>query len=131
MNYTPEQMIEQYVKLRDTKRAISAEFEEKLKPYDEALDAIENALLYIMRDLGVDSIKSNEFGTAYKKKAVSFSVNDRSAWLRFVIGGEHWDMLTNHIAKEALEAFLEQNDNVPPEGVDIREVLKVQVRKAS
>ena len=124
-------IISKYIELRDTKKAISERHKSELEPYDEALDALENELLRRMQEVGVDSFKSKEFGTAFKNSVISATCADREAFFRFVIGGEKWSLLTSAVSKEALKDFLEENDNVPPPGIDVRRVTKVQIRRPS
>ena len=124
------QMIAQYLKLRDKKEALTKDFEASLKPYNEALQAIEGAVTLELDNLGIDNIKVQGVGTAFRKKTVSAKVADREMFFDFVFDGRRENFLTSHVAKEAVEEYIEAN-NTPPPGVDITTIMKTQFRKAS
>jgi hypothetical protein len=125
---TPAEMIEQYVKLRNTKNLIEAEQKEALKPYAEALESIELALLDYLNEAGIDNVKS-KYGTAFKKATMTAKMADRQAVIAYCKETNNFDLFTNNLTKETVKEYLEANGTAPP-GVEIFQFTVVQVRKA-
>ena len=123
--------IEQYLKVRDAKSAMTDRHKGELAPLDEAMEIIENLLLLHMQNAGCDSLKSKEHGTAFKKNTLQVHVADKDSFLRHVIGTESWSMLDVRALKEGVQGFVEDHDGEPPPGVDVRTVTKIQLRRAS
>ena len=124
-----EQMIAQYIKLRDKVDLLTKQFEESLAPYKMGMQALEGAVTIEMDKLGVDSIKCNGVGTAFRKTTTSAKVADREAFMDFVFDGRREGFLTTHVSKEAVEEWIEQNQSPPP-GVDVAFIKKTQFRRA-
>lgn len=117
------ELIAQYIKLRDFVAKRSAEHAEELRPYNEAMAAIENAGSAMLIQQGGDEGKANivtPAGTMYRKRWSSIKMADRGAWLFFV--AQDWAdrqrFLTSAVAKTEVEDWIETNKAVPP-GLDI------------
>lgn len=124
---TPAELIEQYVKLRATKASIVAEHEAALKPYSEALETIELALLDWLNVNGLDNFKSPH-GTAFKKNNIGVKLVDREALIDFVKETDDFGIFTNNLTKEYVKEYLEKNSRPPP-GVEVSPFTVVNVRK--
>ncbi len=81
---TTEEVIQNYVERRDRIAEISTRHAEELAPLSEAQNQIENYLMHIMNGMGVDSLKANGAGTAFKKNATSCQMADPVAFKEFV-----------------------------------------------
>lgn len=127
---TPGELINRYLELRDMIAYMEDSHKATIKPYKEALETIENALLAQMHEQDVVQIKSDA-GTAFQNKWMSVKTVDKMALMNFVKNFDQFDLLTAAVSKEALKEFLERSDNVPPPGVDVSFGIKVQIRKAS
>lgn len=128
--HTPGALIERYRALRDKKAALKKELEAAIKPYDDALEMIENVLLSQMNEQNVNSFKADT-GTAFKKIEMSVRTADKDVLMDFVKENDCFDMLTAAISKDALKEYLEANEDKPPPGVDVTFKTIVQVRKPS
>lgn len=139
-NYTVEELVSAYVKIRDKKAELKAQFMEQQRPYDEALRKIEVEMLDKLRTAGVESMKTAA-GTAYKSIRSSVVVADRAAFLDFIVEGateairngadatSAFDYLDIKANKTAVEDHLSQTNELPP-GVDIRREEVVGFRRA-
>jgi len=127
---TPDELIALYIKLRDFKAGLIKEQKAALAPYDEAMTAIENALMEALNAAGVSSMKG-EHGTAFKKQSMSVKTVDRDALFEYVLNTGKFNYLTAAVSKEAVVEHLEAHNNVPPPGVDVTLFTEVQVRKPS
>ena len=87
----PGELIGRYRALRDKKNALNDAHKASIKPYDEALEIIENTLLAQMIEQGVNSFKA-ETGTAFQKTVMSVSTADKSALMSFVEENGRFDV---------------------------------------
>lgn len=119
-----------YIKLRDQKAQIKAEFDAAVAPVQEKMDKLEAKLLEVFNQTGMDSVKT-EFGTAYSTVRSTASVADRDAFMEFVKVNEEWSLLEVRASKSAIEQFRSANDNELPPGVNLREERVVNVRRSA
>jgi hypothetical protein len=119
-----------YIKLRDSKAAMKAEYDAKVAPIQEKLDQLEVKLLEVFNQSGMDSVKT-EFGTAYSTVRTSASIADREVFMEHVKANEEWALLEVRVSKTAVEQYRESHDNELPPGVNIREERVVNVRRSN
>jgi hypothetical protein len=128
-NVTPAQKVAQYVKLRDHKRAAEEEFKKGLERINLALAKLEGELLAHLDETGGTSLKCKE-GTVYKTTALNCSVEDRDAFLEYVVNEGKWDALDVKANKTFVKELLEAESPIPP-GVKTSQYTSIGVRRAS
>lgn len=119
-----------YIKLRDQKAQMKAEFEAQVAPIQDKMDKLEGKLLEVFNQTGMDSVKT-EFGTAYATVRTTASIADRDAFMEFVKAKEEWSLLEVRVSKTAVEQFRASNDDELPPGVNIREERVVNIRRSA
>ena len=122
--------VELYIKLRDRKAEMKAEFDAQVAGIQEKMDKLEAKLLEVFNKTGTDSVKT-PFGTAYTSTRVSATAADREAFMNFVRANEEWSLLEVRPSKTAVEQFRTANDNEIPPGLNIREERVVNVRRSA
>ncbi len=144
--FTAADIVKRYIELRNFKQQREKEHEVELQPYKDAMIALEGMANQMLIDTGQKAL-STEHGTAFYKDAVSVTCEDHDAFLRFVREVGAWNMLTKHVSKEAVEAWIEERQKqldaigerdqlgeplkaVPPPGVKVDYFKKVQFRKS-
>lgn len=118
-----------YIKMRDKKAQMKAEFDASVAPLNEKMEKLEAKLLDVFNKTGIDSVKT-EFGTAYTTTRVTASVADREIFMTHVRENDDWALLEVRASKTAVEQYRETNNDLPP-GVSIREERVVNVRRSS
>jgi len=118
-----------YIKMRDKKAQMKADFDASVAPLDEKMEQLEAKLLDVFNKTGMDSVKT-EFGTAYTTTRVTASVADREIFMNFVKDKEEWSLLEVRAAKTAVEQFRSIHDDIPP-GISMREERVVNVRRSA
>ena len=130
MSFTPEQLAEQYLKLRAKKSQLADEHKAIITQYDAAMQAIENATLKMLQDQGVKSFSTNK-GTAFQVTKEYVSLKDREALIGAMENGDiPLDIFTNAVSKDWVLKYAEANDGLAPPGVVITRETVVQFRKA-
>lgn len=119
-----------YIRLRDQKAQMKADFDAQVAPLTEKMDKLEAKLLEVFNQTGMDSVKT-EFGTAYATVRTSASIADRDAFMDFVKANEEWALLEVRVSKTAVEQFRSANDDELPPGVNVREERVVNIRRSA
>mgnify|MGYP000993836038 CR=1 FL=1 len=123
-----DQILERYVALRDRKKELKDDYDNKVEAVDQALEKLENFLLKTMADQGVDSVKTAH-GTAYISLKTSATVADRDAFMDYIRTNDEWAMLDVKVNKTAVKEYRDAQDSLPP-GVNWSETRAVNVRRA-
>ena len=126
-------LIGRYIELRDYVARRSAAHQEELKPYNEAMVAIENKCGAMLIEQGGEEGKANiatPAGTVFRKRWTSIKVVSRPDWLKFVTDdwADRQRFLTSAVAKTEVEEWIEINKTKPP-GVDIDRGYNIQFNK--
>ncbi len=116
-------IIAKYLALRNHIDARTKAFEAEMKPYTDALSALETVGSGMLIAQGGDEGKSNivtPSGTMYRKRWTAVKITDRPTWLRFIYDdfNNRSAFLTSAVAKKEVEDFIETNKVIPP-GLDI------------
>lgn len=126
---TIEDLVSQYIKIRDHKAKLKAEFDAKVTKFDEVQDKIEAALLKQFNEMGVDSMKTGA-GTAYVSTRSSATIADWDTYRVFLQQQDDpFVFLERRPSKEAIVQFKSANDDLPP-GVNWNEVRVVNFRRS-
>lgn len=118
------ELIGQYLKLRDHVARRSAEHSEELAPYTAAMKTIEDAVSGLLIEAsGGDEGKANivtPAGTAYRKRWTSIKMASRADFMAFVTSdwSARQSFLTSAVTKSEVEDFIEREKAIPP-GLDI------------
>lgn len=139
MSYTAEQIVSQYIKLRDTVKKIKDRHKAELAPYDEAMTALEGIAGQMMTEL--KTTLSTDSGSCFWVPVSRYKCVDVTKFQGWVRGHNEWRMLTAHVSKEGIEAWrdeqkrpldwpadVEWNPPVPP-GIEYDYHMAVQFRK--
>ena len=117
------ELIGQYIKLRDFVAKRSAEHAEELAPYTAAMKAIEDAGSAMLIEQGGDEGKANivtPAGTMYRKRWTAIKMVDRPTFFTFITAdwAARQAMLTSAVTKSEIEDWIELEKTIPP-GLDV------------
>ena len=121
-------LVERYLALRDKKTEYKAQYDAKVKAIDLAMTKVENYLLKLMQELGVESIRT-AVGTPYISRSSAASVSDWDAFLGFVRQNESWEMLERRANKTVVQQWREEHNDLPP-GLNWREERVVKIKRS-
>lgn len=119
--------VEQYIRLRDEIKRREDVHKSEMKPFKDALEKLNGALLDHLNQINGDSVKT-QTGTVYRTAKKSASLADPDAFMRYVIGSEAWDLLDRKANVTAVEDFIEEHQSAPP-GVNFSTTFIVGVRR--
>lgn len=124
-----EQVIDKYVELRDRKSTLKKAYDADVEKLDAAMDTIEVYLMELMKNLGVDSLKANASGTAYRVTKTKASIDDRALARAFALETGNLDLFELRASSTGVKAYLEENAALPP-GFSVLEEETVNIRRS-
>lgn len=122
-----EDMVEQYIRLRDQKSAITAHAKRLCDRIDGELEALQDTILQRFEETGIESARTAA-GTAYKKVTRSTSVAGWDDFLPWVQRTNNWHMLTRAANKTAVLEYLDEKEELPP-GINLFAKLELSVNR--
>ena len=140
MAETVDQLIEEFLKIKDHCAAQQKQFSEYLKPFQEQMSVIENKLMAMLHDLNKNkpdakkAMLSCDAGTAYLSTITSPKVTERDPYIDFVL--DNWDAVGNAMLqigapqKDALEVYMTSHDGQLPPGVTTSSFTRVNIRRS-
>lgn len=123
-----EQATAAYVKIRDHIDKSTKAHTAAMRPYRDKLIAIENAILKSFDATGQESAKTPS-GTPYIGKFTSVKVQDREAYLAWVLENNALQFLESKANKSAVNEYVEEHGE-PPVGVSIDVTRTINVRRS-
>jgi hypothetical protein len=128
--FTDKQLIEKYVWMRDLVAVKKKALADQIKPYTAGMEVIEAALMARLIQRGADNTKTDA-GTAYKATLLTVKVEDREAFLEYVMSGEDGSdaMLLAQPQKDAVKDYIDKYQKPPP-GIGVNYFTNVNVRKS-
>ena len=124
-----KEVILKYRAIRDQKDDIKEKHKEELKPFNAALEQMENWFLKQLALQQVDSFKCTGSGTAYKSIITSHKVEDWDVFWEYAHdNGLAKNMIDKRVSKAAVEEYIEEYGVNPP-GISTSKIIKVNVRK--
>lgn len=123
-----DDLVSQYVRLRDKIKEAEDAHKAKLKNAKEHLENLNNTLLDRLNQLGGDSVKT-QHGTVYRTTRRSATIADGDAFRQFVITNEAFDLVDWRANANAVDDFIKEQQ-APPPGVNFSTAFTVGVRRA-
>jgi hypothetical protein len=126
---TPQDLIGEYVSLRDQKKLADDTYAAFAKrEYTDRMDEIELILLDFLNNEAGSSSISGDNGTAYKKVDTSVTVADAKAFREYVISNQRFELIDWRAAKTPIKDNVEAGEALPP-GINFTQRVSVGIRR--
>lgn len=125
---TPGELIAKYIQLRDKKKELEDAHKERMAPFNSTMMKIEGLLQKHLADNDLDNLKC-EAGTVYTAVRTTAKVDDWDNFLAFVQSTDSWHFLERRASKQAVEEYLESEQELPP-GVSVKRDATVNIRRS-
>ena len=130
MTDTPiEKLTRVYIKMRDAKAKLAAEFKEKEYSLNAQMDQVKAALLDYCKEHEVESVRTAS-GLVYSSKKTRYWTSDWEAMHRFVVENNVPEFLEKRLNQTVVKTFLEENPETVPPGINADSEYTITVRKA-
>ena len=123
-----EKLTQVYIKMRDKKAELAKELEEKIGNIDEKMKTVKTAILDQMKDLGVESIRTDS-GTVYRTTKTLYTTSDWESMHKFVLEHGVPELLEKRLQQTNTKVFLEEHPDLLPPGLNATTEYSVTIRR--
>lgn len=131
-NFAPpegiDDLVAQYIKLRDKLKEADDAHKEKTKAARDYLEQLSGKLLERLNDVGGESVKT-ESGTVYRTTRRSATIADGGTFRTYVIENAQYDLVDWRANALAVADYITEHA-APPPGVNFSTAFTVGVRRA-
>lgn len=124
----PAEMVANYIRLRDYKKAADEEFKKSMEKVNTAMEKLEGQMLTHLEETGANSIACDQ-GTVYRNTQYSATVEDRDAFRAWVVQTQEWEAVDLKANKTYVKESASEKGEIPP-GVKFTQMHTVGVRRA-
>ncbi len=124
-----EKLTRVYIKMRDAKAKLAAEFKEKETELNTQMDQVKAALLDYCKEHEVESVRTAS-GLVYRSMRTRYWTSDWEAMHRFVVDNNVPEFLEKRLNQTVVKSFLEENPETVPPGINADSEYTITVRKA-
>lgn len=128
-NVPLEKLVRVYVKMREAKSRIVKEHEEQIEKIDSDMQSIKQALLGYCKEHNVESVRTKE-GIFYRSIKKRYWTNDWESMGRFIVENNIPELLEKRLHQANTQAFLEQNPELLPPGLNVDSEFTITIRRA-
>lgn len=124
-----DELVSQYLKIRERVKEIEKEHEDQLRPFKEVQEKLSMRLLAFLDATGQESARTAE-GTVYKSVRHNPSLTDPEEFMDFVFKNNLPELLNRHANGTACIQYAHEHGSLPP-GVVINSIRSARVRTAT
>ena len=122
-------MTKAYVRIRDAKAKLKAEYDTADKVFTEQMDTIKRALLDHCKEHGVDSVRT-ENGLFYRSVKTRYWTGDWQAMHAFIMEHGLPEFLEKRLNQTAVKTYIEENPEITLPALNVDSEYNISVRKA-
>jgi len=125
MEFTTEQLVATYIKIRDAIAERERQCREDVKLLEVQKDVIEQELLAVCESVGGNV--STPVGSVRRRVAKEYWTSDWDALYQTIKDNNAFHLLHQRISQKAMQQFLEENPDVHPAGLNVNSKYTVTV----
>ena len=125
---TPDMLTRTYIKIRNKRAELKAEFEEQDNALEAQINALKSELLDYGKSQNIDSVRTSE-GTFYRTIKTRYWTNDWDSMNKFILEHEVPQFYEKRLNQTVMKQFLEENPDVLPPGLNVDSEYVITVRK--
>lgn len=124
-----EKLVKAYIKMRDARSTLTAEYEAKDKEIKDQMRVVENYLLEACKRAG-GNVSIPGVGVVIRGVDTRYWTSDWEAMHNFIKENNAVDLLERRIAQRAMGEFLKSNPDKMPKGMNVESKYTVTVRRS-
>ena len=124
-----KKMTEVYLKIKDKREKLSAEFREADEKLISQQNKIKSALLGYLKENDIKSVKT-DVGTFYRTVKQKYWTSDWESMHKFILEHEVPEFLDKRLNQKNVREFLEENPDLLPKGLNVDSEYALTIRKA-
>jgi len=123
-----EKLTKVYLKIRDKRAELKAQYEQEDEKLSAQLDEVKRALLDYCKTQGVDSVRTPA-GLFYRSLKTRYWTNDWDSMNKFILDNAIPEFYEKRLNQTTVRTFLEENPDVLPPGLNVDSEYVITVRK--
>jgi len=123
-----DKLTRMYIKIRDARAALAANFKEQDAALTAQLDTVKDALLDYCKAHGVDSVRTQE-GLVYRTQKTRYWTSDWASMHKFIMENGLPEFFEKRLNQGAVKEFLDENPEMVPPGLNVDSEYVIAVRK--
>lgn len=123
-----EKLTKVYLKIRDKRAELKAQFEQEDEKLSKQLDEVKRALLDYCKSQNVDSVRTPA-GLFYRSLKTRYWTNDWESMNKFILEHGIPEFYEKRLNQTSVKQFLEENPDVLPPGLNVDSEYVITVRK--
>jgi hypothetical protein len=123
-----EKLTRIYIKMREKKAEVTHEMEDKISKIESDMKAVKSAILQHMKDIGAESLKTSA-GVVYRTVRTTYATSDWESMNKFILEHSVPELLEKRIHQTNMKAFLEENPELIPAGLNANSEYSVTIRR--
>jgi hypothetical protein len=123
-----EKLTRIYIKMREKKAEVAHEMEDKIGKIDSDMKTVKSAILQHMKDIGAESLKTSA-GVVYRTIRTTYATSDWESMNKFILEHSVPELLEKRIHQTNMKAFLEENPELIPAGLNANSEYSVTIRR--
>jgi hypothetical protein len=120
-----EKLTRIYIKMREKK----SEMNQQIQKLEHDMGKVKSAMLQYMKDEGLESLRT-ESGLVYRTVRTVYGTDNWEEMHKFILNHQVPDLLEKRIAQLNMKAFLEENPDLIPPGLNANPEYSVTVRRS-
>jgi hemerythrin-like domain-containing protein len=124
-----EKLTRVYIKMRDKKAELTQQLEAEVAKVENGMKAVKTAILDHMKAIGAESLRT-EAGVVYRTVRTVYSTNDWESMNKFILEHGVPDLLEKRLHQTNMKAFLEENPDVLPPGLNANSEYSVTIKRS-
>jgi predicted phage-related endonuclease len=124
-----EKLTRIYIKMRDKKAEVTHELEEKVSKIEQDMKTVKTAILAHMKEIGAESLRT-EAGIVYRTVRTTYATSDWESMHKFILKHGVPDLLEKRLQQTNMRAFLEENPDMLPPGLNANSEYSVTIKRS-
>lgn len=124
-----EKYVRVYIKMRDARAQLKAEYEEKDAEIKRQMGMVESTLLETCKAAGANSISTGA-GIVIRGVKTNYWTSDWESMHQFIKENDALDLVERRIAQRAMGEYLQKNPDKLPKGMNVESKYTVTIRRS-
>lgn len=124
-----EKLVKAYIKMRDARAKLSADFEAKDKEIKDQMQVVENCLMEACKRAG-GNVSIPGVGVVIRGVKTQYWTSDWESMHKFIKENDAIELLERRISQRAMGEYLQANPDKMPKGMNVESKYVVTVRRS-
>lgn len=125
---TADKLAAIYIKIRDARQEIRRKYDEEDGKLEAQLEIVKAELLNLCKMTGADSLRTKA-GTVTRTVQTQYSISDWGSMYDFIREHDAPQLLAQRLHQGNIKAFLEENPDTMPKGMNMSSQYTITVRR--